>query len=448
MSFEKDTIYAPASPSGGAISVIRISGEKAHDVLDSVFSGDVQKIEHAKLTHGQVIKQGKPADDVMAVRFIAPRSYTGEHMAEIHCHGGRVSIAGVLNALAETGARLAQPGEFTKRAFLNGKMDLSAAGAVMELIEANSAAGARAALKQLGGGLFDRISDVQGLLTDALSIIEAGIEYPEEDIEADIKRDALPLLETGLVKIRKIADTFGSGRLLREGYNVVIAGRPNVGKSSLFNMLLEKERAIVTSAPGTTRDTVDDTFFVNGVLIRLMDTAGIRRGKDEAEHIGIERAKKAARKADLTLFVIDGAEGVTEEDKKVFSKLGENTVVLVNKSDLPQKMSIEEIEELFGRKTLGVSAMSGKGAREILECIQPPEIAETGDVVITTERHALILEHAENSLRSAIEAFDMADLDCVTIDIKEAWDALGEITGVTVTQEIINNIFDKFCLGK
>lgn len=448
MSFEKDTIYAPASPSGGAISVIRVSGEKAHDVLDSVFSGNAKAMDHAKLTHGQVIKQGKPADDVMAVRFIAPRSYTGEHMAEIHCHGGRVSIAGVLNALAETGARLAQPGEFTKRAFLNGKMDLSAAGAVMELIEANSAAGARAALKQLGGGLFDKISDVQGLLTDALTIIEAGIEYPEEDIEADIKRDALPLLQSGLVKIRKIADTFASGRLLREGYNVVIAGRPNVGKSSLFNMLLEKERAIVTSAPGTTRDTVDDTFFVNGVLIRLMDTAGIRRGKDEAEHIGIERAKKAARKADLTLFVIDGAQGVTEEDKKVFGKLGKNTVVLVNKSDLPQKMSIEEIKKLFKRKTLGVSAMSGRGADKILACIQPPELAETEDVVITNERHALILEHAENSLRSAIEAFDMADLDCVTIDIKEAWDALGEITGVTVTQEIINNIFDKFCLGK
>jgi tRNA modification GTPase len=447
MSFEKDTIYAPASPSGGAICVIRISGENAHEVLGRVFNC-ADKLEHARLTHGQVVKNGRAADDVMAVKFDAPNSYTGEHMAEIHSHGGRVSVAGVLQALSEAGARIAQPGEFTKRAFLNGKMDLSAAGAVMELIEANSAAGASAALRQLSGGLFDKISAVQSKLTDALAIIEAGIEYPEDDIEADIRRDALPLMESALGQISKIADTFSSGRLLREGYNVVIAGRPNVGKSSLFNLLLEKERAIVTSTPGTTRDTVDDTFVIGGVLIRLMDTAGIRKGRDEAEHIGIERAKTAAKQADMTLFVIDGSVGVTDEDKKVFDRLGENTVVLVNKSDLPQKDTIAQIERIFKKNTLSVCAISGKGADEVLACIEPPEICETQDVVITNERHARILEHAKASLQSGIAAFETADLDCVTIDIKEAWDALGEITGVTVTQEIIDNIFDKFCLGK
>ena len=448
MDFDKDTIYAPSTPSGGAISVIRISGRDAHAVLNGVFSGDAAKMQPGMLTHGRVIKQGRDADDVMAVKFTAPKSYTGEDMAEIHCHGGRVSIAGVLQALAKTGARIAQPGEFTKRAFLNGKMDLSAAGAVMELIEATSSAGASAALRQLEGGLFERISAVQKLLTDALSIIEAGIEYPEEDIEADIKRDALPLLTDALARIRKTADTFESGRMLREGYNVVIAGKPNVGKSSLFNMLLEKERAIVTAMPGTTRDTVDDTFIKNGVLIRLMDTAGIRHGQDEAEHIGIERARAAAGKADLTLFVLDGSEGITNEDMHVFESLGTNTVVLINKSDLEQKITPEQVQEKLGRKAISVCAVSGKGADEVLGAIDPPEIMETQDVVITNERHASILGHAKTSLENAMEAFDEADLDCVTIDIKEAWDALGEITGVTVTQEIIDNIFDKFCLGK
>ena len=448
MDFDKDTIYAPSTPSGGAISVIRISGKDAHAVLERVFSGSVKTMEHARLTHGRVIKQGRDADDVMAVKFCAPRSYTGEDMAEIHCHGGRVSIAGVLQALSKTGARIAQPGEFTKRAFLNGKMDLSAAGAVMELIEATSSAGASAALRQLEGGLFDRISAVQRLLTDALSVIEAGIEYPEEDIEADIKRDAMPRLKDALEKIERMAATFESGRMLREGYNVVIAGRPNVGKSSLFNMLLEKERAIVTAMPGTTRDTVDDTFFKNGVLIRLMDTAGIRHGQDEVEHIGIERAKDAASKADLTLFVIDGSQGITDEDIHVFEALGQNTLVLINKSDLPQKITQEQARKELGRKVISVCAISGRGADEILDAIQPPDIGDTEDVVITNERHAMILGHAKKALKSAIGAFDEADLDCVTIDIKEAWDALGEITGVTVTQEIIDNIFDKFCLGK
>jgi len=447
MSFDKDTIYAPSTPSGGAICVIRISGEDAHKIVNDVFSCGAD-MKHAQLTHGQIVSGGKRKDDVMAVKFFEPKSYTGENMAEIHCHGGRVSIAVVLEVLRDSGARIAKPGEFTKRAFLDGKMDLSAAGAVMELIEANSQAGASAALRQLSGGLFDKIAAVQKLLTDALAIIEAGIEYPEDDIEADIKRDATPLLEKALVQIEKIADTFASGRLLRDGYNVVIAGRPNVGKSSLFNMLLEKDRAIVTSTPGTTRDCVDDTFIKNGVLIRLMDTAGIRQGQDEAEHIGISRAKSAAENADMTLFVVDGSQGVTKQDKQVFETLSDNVVALVNKCDLPQKTSIDDIAEIFDRKTLSVCALSGKGFDGIMDNINPPAISETQDVVITNERHARILEHAGSSLKSGMAAFDTADLDCVTIDIKEAWDALGEITGVTVTQEIIDNIFDKFCLGK
>jgi tRNA modification GTPase len=448
MEYETDTIYAPASPSGGAIAVIRLSGKGAHGILNMIFSRDADKMQHAVLYHG-IIQSGDTAvDDVMAVKFCAPRSYTGEDMAEIHCHGGRVTMAGVMRALGENGARMAAPGELTKRAFLAGKMDLSAAGAVMGLIEAQSSAGAGAALRQLSGGLFHRIIGIQKKLTDALAIIEAGIEYPEDDIEADIRRDALPLVLAAKDEIVRMAETFASGRMLTEGYSVVIAGRPNVGKSSLFNMLLDKDRAIVTHIAGTTRDAVDDTIIRHGVPIRLTDTAGIRRGEDAVEQIGIARAHAAAKDADLVLFVIDGSAGVTDADRDVFSALGGAVVVVVNKSDLPQMVSPEEAEAAFGKPAIAACAISGKGRDAILAHIQPPEISDAADVVITNARHHGILETAVQSLEAAAGAFDTADLDCVTIDIKAAWDALGEITGVTVTEEIIDQIFDTFCLGK
>ena len=447
-AMENDTIFAPATPSGGAISVIRISGPAAHSVLGRVFLRDVETMAHGVMTHGDLLKDGRRVDDVMAVRFIAPRSYTGEDMAEIYCHGGAVSMAAATAAIAEGGARLAEAGEFTKRAFLNGKMDLSAAGAVMELIGAQSAAGARAALRQLKGGLFERIDGIQKHMTQALVIIEAGIEYPEEDIEADIKRDALPLLQGAVRDIEEMAATFASGRLLREGISVVIVGRPNVGKSSLFNMLVGRERAIVTAIPGTTRDMVDDCVMQGGVLLRFVDTAGLRENADEVERIGIGRARAAAKDADAVVLVIDRAAGITEEDKAIFGALEQEPLVVLNKADLPGKTDATEAQAAFGCEAVEVSAKTGQGREEILRHIHVPETGDADDVVVTSERHHAILKSAVQSLTAAMVAFDTADLDCVTIDIKEAWDALGEITGVTATEEIIRSIFDTFCLGK
>ena len=448
IAMENDTIFAPATPSGGAIAIIRISGPDAHAVLGRVFSHDVETMAHGVMTHGDLLRAKRRMDDVMAVRFIGPRSYTGEDMAEIHCHGGAVSMAAATAAIAEGGARLAEPGEFTRRAFLNGKMDLSAAGAVMELIGAQSAAGARAALRQLKGGLFERIDGIQKKLTRALVIIEAGIEYPEEDIEADIKRDALPLLQGAVRDIEDMAATFASGRLLHEGLSVVIAGRPNVGKSSLFNMLVGRERAIVTAIPGTTRDMVDDCVMQGGVLLRFVDTAGLREDADEVEKIGIGRARAAAKDADAVLLVIDRSAGITEEDKAIFDALEQEPLVVLNKADLPGKTTAEDARAAFGCEVVETSAKTGQGREEILSRIHVPEVGDADDVVVTSERHHAILKAAAYSLKAATDAFDTADLDCVTIDIKEAWDRLGEITGVTATEEIIRSIFDTFCLGK
>ena len=448
MEHEKETIYAPATPSGGAISVIRITGEDAHCVLEKVFDHTAQDMAHAKLYHGQITRHDKIVDDVMAAVFHAPRSYTGENMVEIYGHGGRVPMSGILAALSDTGARIAEPGEFTKRAFLNGKMDLSAAGAVIELIEATSSAGAGAALKQLSGGLYDKITAIQSKLTDALAIIAAGIEYPEDDIEADIRRDAMPLIEYAKYETQRIADTFASGRMLREGFCVAIAGRPNVGKSSLFNMLIGKDRAIVTHIPGTTRDAVDDMLFKHGVPVRIIDTAGMRADADEVEKIGIARAKDALKSADMVLFVIDRSVGVTDADKEIYETLGDNTVIVLNKSDLSAKITPAEAGALFKKTAVAVSALSGEGRDTLFGMIDPPDISDDEDVVITNERHVNTLRGAEESLDMAVEAFDTADLDCVAVDLKVAWDRLGEITGVTVTEEIINQMFDKFCLGK
>lgn len=446
MDHDRETIFAPATPGGGAISVIRISGENAHGVLEAVFRGGGK--EHARLYHGYIEHEGRRVDEVMAVYFYAPKSYTGEDMAEIHCHGGNITTSLVLRALKGSGARLAEPGEFTKRAFLAGKMDLSAAGAVMELIGSCSAAGAGAALRQLSGGLFDKVTAIQNKLTDALAIIEAGLDYPEDDIEADVKRDALPLILAARDETESLAATFESGRMLREGYNVVIAGRPNVGKSSLFNMLLGKDRAIVTNIPGTTRDAVDDVLYSDGILLRLIDTAGLRESGDEVEFIGISRAKEAVKRADLKLFVIDASEGITDEDRQIFRALGDDTIIVLNKSDLPDRTTAAEVRKEFGAGAVTVSALKGEGRDKLLSVITPPEISEAEDVVITNERHFHILASAKESLDSAIAALGAADLDCVTVDIREAWNSLGAITGVTVTEEIINSIFDKFCLGK
>jgi len=445
---KNDTICAISSPPGvGAIGIIRISGEKAIEILSKVF---VSKTEFLSgyMRHGFIVRKGEEIDEVMAVGFEGEKTYTGESMAEIFPHGGRMPMMQVLSAVLDAGARAAEPGEFTKRAFLNGKMDLSEAEAVMDFIGSVSELSAKTAFDQLEGKLSDKIEGMQSSLTDMLAMIEAGIEYPEEDLEREIKNKCVPKIVDLIFDGKKLEETFESGRYLKEGFNVCIIGKPNVGKSSLLNALIGKEKSIVTHIEGTTRDVIEELFDIKGVPVRYFDTAGIRESEDIVESIGVDRSFRAIEKADLVLFILDASEKKDERDDRILERIKEKHIVLVlNKSD---KNVIIPDYEITERVT--TSAITRDGIEELEEKIYTSAIKnqETAEgIIITNERHRQILISFVESLVAAKDAFEAdMDLDCVSIDIKDAWNHLGEITGVNVSEEIINRIFENFCLGK
>jgi len=445
---DKDTICAVSSPPGsGAIGIIRISGADAINILNKVFKTK-QVFKNAFMRHGFIVKAGEPIDEVMAVGFEGDKTYTGEPMAEVFPHGGRIPMKNVMDAIVAAGARPAQPGEFTKRAFLNGKMDLSEAEAVMDFIGAVSELSAKTAFDQLEGQLSDKIHAMQNRLTDMLAMIEAGIEYPEEDLESDIKAKALPVLKALIVEGKALSESFDSGKYLKEGFNVCIIGKPNVGKSSLLNALIGKEKAIVTDIAGTTRDVIEELYDIGGLPVRYFDTAGIRESVDVVESIGVDRSLNAIDKADLVLFVVDGSVKPDAQDDDVYARIQHKHVVLVqNKADIKAFDPVYDIEE-----TIMTSAINGNGLDELEQAIYHAGVKAqdtTESIIITNARHKQLLDDYVNSLNAAVDEFDMgSDLDCVSIDIKDAWNALGEITGVNVSEAIINRIFENFCLGK
>lgn len=445
---KSDTICAISSPPGsGAIGIIRISGKDAIDILSRVFVSK-SGYKDGFMRHGFIVDKGEKIDEVMAVGFNDDKTYTGEPMAEIFPHGGRIPMMEVLSAVLDLGARPAEPGEFTKRAFLNGKMDLSKAEAVMDFIGSVSKLSAKTAFDQLEGKLSDKVNQMQNELTDMLAMIESGIEYPEEDLESGIKNRCMPKIESLIAEGEKIAKSFESGKYLKEGFNVCIIGKPNVGKSSLLNGLIGKEKAIVTEVEGTTRDVIEELFDINGIPVRYFDTAGIRESDDVIESIGVDRSKKAIEKADLILFVIDGSEETDDKDDKIYELIENKHVVLVlNKSDKDSKTPKFKIE-----KSVNTCAISGSGLDELEDKIFHSAVKgqeKMEGIIITNERHRRILNDYVESLNGAKDALlvDM-DLDCVSIDIKDAWNYLGEITGVNVSEEIITRIFENFCLGK
>ncbi len=448
----EDTIAALATaPGRGSIAVIRISGEKARDVLEKVFHPK-NPWEPRKLLYGFVRDGDTVVDEAMAVYLPAPHTYTREDVAEIQCHGGPVPVERTLKLLFEAGARPAEPGEFTKRAFLNGRVDLTQAEAVMDLIGAEGEAAARVSLDLMEGKLSRKVGEFQSVLTDLLAETEAALDYPEEDLEAMMKpalKNRMVVLREGLQELLNNADI---GRIALEGFRVVLAGRPNVGKSSLLNALSGTERAIVTAIAGTTRDTVEENIDIHGLTFHLLDTAGIRETRDTVESIGVARSRKAMAEAHLVLVILDGSEGLKAEDKVVLASLEKGKgLVVVNKGDLPDQMEDGELQKVAPDIPIWhVSAKTGEGLERLKDALYHWALPRPlGSVGLTHERHVLAVKAALASLMRADAALDEdMPADLLAMDLHECWEHLGEITGQVYNESIIDRIFEKFCLGK
>lgn len=430
-----DTVFAPSSAVGGAICVIRVSGGHTRAIADQILSKPVTA-RPGMLRHVKILRGGETVDDCMAVFFAGPSSYTGEDMLELHCHGGSETVRTVLSVLSEAGGVPAEPGAFTKRAFLNGRMDLSEAEAVMDVINAQAESSLRSALEQLGGSVSRRIGAAESMLLDARSAIEAAIDYPDEAEESAYA--SLPdTLKTAGTEIAALIEEGRRGRILRDGLKLVILGRPNVGKSSLLNALLGEDRAIVTAAAGTTRDVLDERLSIGGVPVRLIDTAGVREAADEAERIGVERAKRALERADAVLLVLDGSMPKTEEDDALLRMTeGRTRIVIANKSDLSTCVF----------DALPISCKTGEGIGELkarIAALAAPSVQSTA--AITNERHVRALELALEAIRHAAE---QTEPDCIATDLSEALHQLGSITGTDVDAEVVDRIFANFCVGK
>ncbi len=451
----EDTIAAISTAYGeGGIGVIRISGEDTLDIVGKIFS---HELEPRKMTYGHIRDNvtGDLVDEVMVCYFKAPASYTAEDVCEIQCHGSLISLKKILSLVISNGARLAEPGEFTKRAFMNGRLDLSQAEAVMDLIRAKTDRNFETALDQLEGGFSSKIISIRQKLVDVLVDLTVNIDYPDEDIE-EMTYDKLI---TSLYEIRKDVDKFvktlDTGRIMREGLRISIIGKPNVGKSSLMNALLKESRAIVTAIPGTTRDTIEEDLSLGGIPVILTDTAGIHETEDLVEKIGIEKSKEAFNRSDLVIFIADLSRELDTEDEEIAKVIGSRKAIcLLNKSDLEHKLDTEYLKRLLPSAIFiegSVTEDQGIGELEdtIKEMVLGGDVKQQDSFVVTNVRHGALLREAENSLKDAIDMAENGEaLELLEIDVNNAYRALGLIIGEEVEEDIINEVFSRFCLGK
>lgn len=458
MNVSRETIAAIATPIGpGGVGVIRVSGQRSLRVLKRLFrSNNGSRIASHKMLMGWIIdpETKKKIDQILACYMKTPKSFTGEDVVELYCHGGPAILKNVLKLTLNSGARLAERGEFTKRAFLNNKMDLSQAEAVLDLVSSASSTGTGLAIQQLEGRLSKIIFELRQRLISVLAGLEAEIDFPEDMPMLGRKKMAKKLAQLNR-QIDQLLASADNGRMYRQGLAVTIIGRPNVGKSSILNALLEEQRAIVTRAPGTTRDTIIETLEIDGLPVRIIDTAGLRRPRNRAEDQGIKRAEQEALAADLILAVIDGSVRLTSQDKEVINKLRDKQGILVlNKSDLGQKVSMRSLRKLHRRIAIvQTSAINGSGIAKLRSKIAKiglsGEIMAVKDPIYINARHQECLKRAKYGLFKAIESSSKGmQADFITIDLKSAILALGEITGELVSEEVINTIFSKFCVGK
>ena len=455
--YRKDTIAAIATPVGeGGIGIVRVSGAGAAGIADSIFrargSGGLQS---HRFCYGDIIdpSSGLVLDEAMAVVMLAPRSYTREDVLEIQCHGGYLVVRKVLELVLSQGARLAEPGEFTKRAFLNGRIDLLQAEAVIELIRSKTEAALALARHQSEGLLSGKIAAAKEGLFKSLALIEAYIDFPEDDIDLPDNHEIRSSVRDCLARIETLLEGFTEGRVLREGVSVLIAGKPNVGKSSLLNTLLREKRAIVTSVPGTTRDIIEEVINIRGLPVTLLDTAGIRETGDEVEQEGMRLTLEKIPLADLVLFVVDGSRPFDNEDRLIMDAVSGCSVLLViNKSDLPVVAAVPQ--ELAAQKTVCISAKSGDGIDCLREAVFSMFIREgvlegRDYAALSQVRHRDALEKARVHLLSFLQGFGTGvGLEFVALDLRDALGALGEVTGETTPESILDEIFSRFCIGK
>lgn len=459
MTTEFDTIAAIATPPGeGAIAIIRISGEDAIAVANKLFVGkDLTKVASHTLNYGHIVdpKTHQELDEVMCGVMRAPKTFTCEDVVEINTHGGIFATQQVLAAVLSNGARLAEPGEFTKRAFLHGRIDLSQAEAVMDVIQAKTARSTQIALTQLDGTLADLIKALRQDILNVLAQVEVNIDYPEYDAEAMTAKLMDDHAHQISAKIDELLQTAAQGKIMRDGLATAIVGRPNVGKSSLLNRLLHEDKAIVTDIAGTTRDVIEEYVNVAGVPLKLIDTAGIRATDDQVEKIGVERSKKALTQADLVLLVLNAAEPLTDQDRELLELTqAKKRIILLNKTDLPQKLTqadlakyaqADEILPLSVLKNEGMTAFEHKLSALFNTGIENSQ----NTVVVSNARHIALLNQARQSLQQVIEGLQAGmPLDLVQIDMKTAWEQLGEITGDSYQDELLDQLFSQFCLGK
>jgi len=456
-----DTIAAIATPPGtGGIGIVRASGPDAERIGLALFRPRTaaHPFQTRRLTHGEIVcpATGRVLDEVLAVFMRAPHSYTGEDTLEIHCHGGPLILDEVLLAVLRAGARPAEPGEFTRRAFLNGRLDLAQAEAVQEMITARSPRGLDLALGNLRGDLSRRIGELRASILDILTLLEAEIDFQEEEgLEAAPREGLLDGLRDITARIEDLTATYGEGRMIREGARIVITGKANVGKSSLFNRLLGENRAIVTPHAGTTRDYIEGGAAIRGIPVRYVDTAGIRAAQDPAEQEGIERVWEQSASADVVVIVLDGSIPLTQEDRDIVAaNRDRNIIVTINKSDLPAVLGEASLPgELAGREIFRVSAKTGEGLAAFRDGVHAAIRRAAGpgqsDAVLTTLRHKIALERAFACLRKAEQGLSGGlSPEFAALDLREALDALGEVTGQTVSEEVLDRIFAAFCIGK
>lgn len=451
------TITAISTAQGeGGIGVIRISGEKAFEIADKVFksinSKKICEMKGYTASFGKIFHNDEEIDEAVALVFKAPHSYTGEDVVELSCHGGIYITKQVLRAVLDAGATPAQAGEFTKRAFLNGKIDLTEAEAVIDIISAKSKSAARVALSVKEGALRKKITKVKDDLLTLVAHLSAWADYPEEDI-ADVTDDMIfDVCNNGIKVLEKLLNTYDSGQAVKQGIDTVIAGRPNVGKSTLMNLLSGYEKSIVTDIPGTTRDIVEDTVLVGDVILRLSDTAGLRDTDDTVEKIGVDRAKQRLQQCGLLLAVFDNSRELDEDDINLLEMAKDvPSIAIINKTDLEQKIDINYIQEKIN-KIIYISAVSGEGKEEIVKAVE--EIAGTVNLnpsegILSNERQRVAVSNALNSVREAKSALEMGmTFDAVTVSLEDAISELLELTGEKTSDEVIDRVFHNFCVGK